>query len=176
MEERLENVPETPVLENTSRINRELYMEAVRGRAAGWRSRLAILLGVLVAVAGLLMHWPILTVLGLLYAVGRILTPAVTGRRDFGRLLEKHPEGEWNKTVRFYSDHIETDSGLGGPTVAHYKNIRREIETPRLYIIDFGKSAPATMLCKDGFTRGSLEELRAFLTARQRAEYDPPHV
>lgn len=174
MEETLQTSPETPVLENTSRIDRELYMEAVRGRASGWRSRLTVLLGVLVAVAGLLMHWTILTVLGLIYAVGRILTPVVTGHRDFGKLLQRHPEGEWSKTVRFYPDRIETDSGLGAPTVVPYKNIRREIETPRLYIIDFGKAAPSTMLRKDSFTRGSLEELRDFLTARQRAEYDQP--
>jgi hypothetical protein len=159
------------VMENMSRIDRELYFEAVRGMSRGWKNRLLALAGVLVATVGLLMGWKPLLVLGLALGAGFALSPVLVGYRDYQKLLLRHPEGAWDKTVRFYEDRVETRSQGGPATAVPYRHIRREVETEHLYILDFGNKAPSTMFRKDGFCTGSLEELRPFLLERQRAAY-----
>jgi hypothetical protein len=175
MTEEIQETPEQarePVMVNTSVIDKALYYEGVQGREKGWKSRILILLGIVIAVIGLLMNWKPLAVLGVLLSVGYILAPTVIGHRDYKKLCMVHPEGSWTKTVTFYEDRLETDSGNGKPTVVKYKDIRREIETEHLYILDFGKKAPASLFRKDSFTQGSMEELKPFLLERQRAAYD----
>jgi hypothetical protein len=163
---------ETLVMENLSRIDRDLYFEAVRGMSRGWKNKLFSLVGVLLAVAGLLMTWKILLILGLVLAAGPTLSSTIIGHRDYQKLLLRHPEGEWDKAIRFYEDRVETCAQGGEPTVVPYQDIRREVETEHLYILDFGKKAPSTMLRKDGFRTGSLDELKDFLLDRQRAAYN----
>jgi hypothetical protein len=163
---------EPPVMENVSHIDRELYYEAVKGLSKGIKNKILSFLGVLIAVVGLLMASRVVLVLGLILAVGFILSPMIIGRRDYHKLTIIHPEGEWDKTVRFYEDRVETRSDCGTPTVVPYKNIRREVETEHLYILDFGKKAPSTMIRKDSFLTGSLEELKVFLLDQQRAAYN----
>ena len=78
------------------------------------------------------------------------------------------------KTVRFYEDRVETDSGTGKISAAPYASIRRESETEHMYILEFGKELPATAFDKDSFVRGSVGELRPFLTEARRRVYDDP--
>ena len=163
-----------PVLVNITRMDRERYFEAVRARSRSLRSRVLLAGGVIAAAIGLLMHSYLVAALGVLIAVLTVLSPALIGRRDFRRLCELHPGGEWTKTVRFYPDRVETEVGPGRVSSMPYESIRRELESERMYVLDFGREHPAAAFDKSGFTKGSAEELRAFLTEARRRAYAPP--
>ncbi len=165
--------PTDPCFINISTIDRELYFEAARGRADGRRTRLFCTVSAIVMVVGLMMAKYIVVLLGLFTALLAIFSPILISKRDFSRLMLLHPEGSWQKTITFYEDRIEIDSGTGGQSTRSYDDIRKEIETPHMYILDFGKDYTATMLCKDGFTLGTMDELKTFLVERQRASYAP---
>ena len=94
--------------------------------------------------------------------------------RDFGKLKRRHGADHWDKTIRFFDDHLESVSGGGAPSVLPYRRIRREYETEHMYVLDFGSAAPAMAFAKDGFTLGSFEEMKDWLLERQRASYDQP--
>ena len=162
-----------PLFVNITRMDRDKYFEAVQARAKNGRSLALVLGGIAVAVIGLLMQSYAVAALGAVVAVLTILSPFLIGRRDFRRLCAFHPGGIWEKTVRFYPDRVETDSGGGRVTAALYGSIRRESESERMYILDYGRTHPATTFEKSGFTRGSMEELRGFLTEARRSAYAP---
>lgn len=161
-----------PVMVNVTHMTRDKYFEAVKARTRYGRSLLYMLGGAAAAVVGLLMSSKTVALLGLLAAVLAVASPAVIGWRDYRKLCELHPGGEWDKTVRFYRDRVETDSGTGRVSSAPYRSIKREAETEHMYILEFGRSLPATTFDKDGFTLGSAEELRSFLTEVRRGAYD----
>lgn len=160
------------VMENVTQMNRARYFEAAQVRGKSWKNRIFAGLAVICAVAGIFMSNLTVFLVSLLIALMAMFSHVVIAYRDFGKLKNFHPTGEWTKTVRFYADHIETDSGVGAVSAAHYRDIKKEYETEHMYVIDFGGKAPATTLCKDSFTLGSFEELRSFLLERQRAAYD----
>ena len=165
---------EEPVFVNVTRMDRERYFEAVSSRGRSLRSRILTIGGAAVAVVALLMGSWFVSALGLLAAVLAVLSPGILGRRDFRKLCELHGGEEWTKTVRFYEDRVETDSGTGKISAAPYASIRRESETEHMYILEFGKELPATAFDKDSFVRGSVGELRPFLTEARRRVYDDP--
>ena len=165
---------EAPLLVNVTHMTRDKYFEAVRAGMRRGRTLCYSLGGAVVAVIGLLMGSPIAAALGFGAAVLAVASPAVIGWRDYQKLCVLHPGGEWDKTVRFYRDRVETDSGGGRVTAAPYKSIRRERETERMYILDFGRTRPATTFEKSGFILGSPEELRSFLTEARLRTYDEP--
>ena len=162
-----------PVMINVTRMDRDRYFEAVRVRAKSGRNLALTVGGIAVAAIGLLMHSYLAAALGAAVAVLTILQPFLIGRRDFRRLCEIHPGGEWEKTIRFFPDRVESDAGNGRITVASYDSIRREYESESMYVLDFGRISPAAAFSKDGFTRGSLAELKTFLTEVRRAKYAP---
>lgn len=161
-----------PVFENVTRMDRSLYLEAAAAQGKRARLRLFALGGGIAAATGLLLSLPVLTVFGIATAVLAVVSPLLTGLRDYQKLKRLHPSGVWSKTVRFYPDRIETDSGLGAVSTASYGSIRNEWESKRMYVLDFGGSASSNAFCKDAFTKGSFEELKIFLLERQRAAYD----
>ena len=163
---------EEPVMENVTRMNRERYFEAATVRGKSWRSRIFTVLGAISAVTGLILGNPTLVVVALAVTLLSMFSHLIVAWRDFGKLKRFHPSGEWDKTIRFYADRIETDSGVGAVSVASYRDIKREYETEHMFVLDFGGKAPATTLHKDSFTSGSFAALRDFLVERQRAEYD----
>ena len=71
----------------------------------------------------------------------------------------------------FFPDRVETDSGEGRISSAPYRSIQKEFETEHMYILEFGKEIPATAFDKNGFTEGSLDELRAFLLQARRSVF-----
>lgn len=160
------------VFQAVTRINKDLYFEAVKVRGKNLKNRCFTVFGILIAVVGLLMHQTAVLVLGLTIAVLAMFSHIIIGYRDYHKLCLIHPEGEWTKTVSFYGDRIETDSGSGQPTVARYEDIRHELQTEHMYLIDFGKKAPATTFCKADLTGGTLEEFTGFLTEKQRQVYN----
>jgi len=164
---------EEPIFINVTRMDRERYFEAVRSRDRSARSVTLSIGGVIVAVVGLLMGNYLVAALGAVITVLTLLSPALIGRRDYRRLCRRHPGGEWTKTLRFYEDRMETDDGAGGVRSALYSSIRREAETEHMYILEFGKELPATAFDKSAFTKGSMEELRPFLTEARRRVYAP---
>lgn len=166
--------PEQPLFVNVTRMDRTLYFEAVRARARYPRVRLLTAGGVAVAAVGLLMHSYTAAALGAAVAVLTILQPFLIGRRDFRRLCAMHPGGEWTKTVRFYRERVEADSGGGHVSAAAYTGIRREAESEHMYILEYGRTRPAMTFDKRSFTKGSVEELRSFLTDARRAAYGIP--
>lgn len=165
-----------PLFVNVTRMDRETYFEAVRARARNPRNALLVFGGVAAAVIGLLMHSHTVAVLGAVIAVLAVVSPVLIGKRDFRRLCELHPGGTWEKTIRFYPDRLESDAGTGHVTEAMYADIRREYETERMYILDFGKKAPAAAMEKAGFTVGTAEELKTFLLEARRSRYAPEDV
>lgn len=167
---------EAPLYVNVTHMDRERYEESVRARAKNGRSTLLVFGGIAAAVIGLLMHSYTVAALGIAVSLLSILTPVWIGKRDFRRLCELHPGGSWEKTIRFYSDRLESDAGAGHVTKAMYTDIRREYETERMYILDFGKKAPAAAMEKAGFTVGTAEELKSFLLEARRSRYAPEHV
>ena len=162
---------DAPVLVNVTRMTRDKYFEAVRARGKYTRSRFFVLGGIVIAVLGLLMASPVVAVLGVVISLLTIVSPYAIGRRDYRRLEAIHPHGEWVKTVRFFPDRVETDSGEGQIRSAPYRSIKTEFETEHMYILEFGKEIPATTFDKDSFVQGSLDELKAFLTEARRSGY-----
>lgn len=158
---------------NVTRMDRDLYFEAVRARAKNGRNLALCAGGVIAAAIGLFMASRLIAALGALIFALTVLSPGLIGRRDYRMLCERHPGGVWEKTVRFYPDRMESDAGDGRVTTAEYAAIRREYESEHLYILDFGRAYPAAAIDKGGFVKGSAEELRAFLTEARRAKYDP---
>ncbi len=162
-----------PLFVNVTHMDRDRYFEAVKTRARSGRNLALLLGGIVVAVIGLFMASRWVALLGVMTFSLTVLSPAVIGRRDYRKLCERHPSGVWEKTVRFYSDRLESDAGDGNVTTAGYGDIRHEYESERMYILDFGKAYPASAIDKSGFVKGSMEELRTFLTEARRAEYAP---
>lgn len=165
--------PEEPVLVNVTRMTPEKYWEAAAARGRYLRSRLMLLGGAAAAVIGLLMGNWIVAVLGAAVAVVTAVFPSLLARRDMKRLEAVHPGGMWTKTIKFYPDRLETDAGTGAVRVDSYDAIQKEHETAHMYILEFGKTAPASAFDKDGFEKGSLEEMKAFLTEARRRKYMP---
>ena len=161
-----------PLFVNVTHMDRDRYFEAVKARARSGRNLALLLGGIAAAVIGLLMAGRWIAVLGIVIAMLAVLSPVLIGRRDYRLLCERHPGGEWEKTVLFYADRLESDAG-GAVTTAAYDDIRREIESERMYILDFGKARPAAAFDKSGFVKGSMEELKDFLTEARRAKYAP---
>ena len=158
---------------NVTRMDRDLYFEAVRARAKNGRNLALCAGGAAAAAVGLFMASRWIALLGALIFVLAVLSPGLIGRRDYRLLCERHPGGVWVKTVRFYPDRMESDTGDGRVATAEYAAIRREYESEHMYILDFGRAYPAAAIDKGGFVKGSAEELRAFLTETRRAQYAP---
>lgn len=167
-----ETEPEAPVMENVTAMNRERYFEAAAVRGKSWKVRICTAIGVIAMATGLFLTHAAILILGVIATLLAMFSHVVIAYRDFGKLKRFHPSGTWTKTIRFYEDRVETDSGVGALSVAKYSDIKREYETRQMYVIDFGKAAPATTLHKDSFTVGSIEALRAFLLEKQREEYN----
>lgn len=167
-----EEPSEPPVMENVTAMDRARYFEAAAVRGRSWKVRICTAVGVIVMATGLFLTHAVILILGVIATLLAMFSHVVVAYRDFGKLKRFHPSGTWTKTIRFYEDRVETDSGVGILSVAKYGDIKREYETGQMYVIDFGKAAPATTLHKDSFTIGSFEALRAFLLEKQRAEYN----
>ncbi len=165
-------VPEEKILvmENVSRIDRETYFQAVRLRGRGWKMRIFTVLGLALIPTGLLMYQPWVWCMGIAIILLAQFSHVILGYRDYSKLKRIHPSGSWEKTIRFYEDRIETDSGAGSPTVARYRDLRRLRESDRILLLEFGQKAPATFLCKDSFTRGGADQLKAFLSEAMQAD------
>ncbi len=163
---------EAPLLENVSEMDEPLYMEAALARGKSWKNRLFALLGVVIAALGLMLggNW-LVTLLGLAVTLLAWFSPLIIGRRDLARLKARCAGDRWQKTVRFYSDRIETCSASGATTTARYRDIRREYESEHMYVIDYGRTCPATAFRKDGFTIGDLAQMKALLLERQRESF-----
>lgn len=151
------------VMENKSRIDRALYFEAARALHRRWIRFAEIAFGVLLLSSGLAGSYIFLTVTGAIITALCLISWQVVARKDFSLLREKHGGEEWQKTVRFYSNRIETENGTGWLSTFHYENIKRCCETKHMLIIDFGKKSLATMMCKDGFTLGTYELAKSFI-------------
>ncbi len=158
------------VMENVSTIDRSVYFQAVQARGRSWKMWLFCVLGILLVPVGLIMYQHWVWICGLTIAVLSMFYHVILGHRDYGKLCQYHPEGVWQKTVRFYEDRIETDSGMGRVTVAYYRHIRRRRITDTLILLDFGRHAPATFFRKDSFTRGNAALLVSFLNEMQQAD------
>lgn len=163
LEETVSDADAALVMENQSRINRDLYFEAARALHRRWTRFIEIAFGALLLVSGIAGNYIFLTVTGAMIIVLCVLSWRSLVRRDFSILREIHGCEEWKKTVRFYSTRIETENGAGHISAFRYQNIKRYRETKHMFIIDFGKKAPATMMCKDGFTVGTLELAKSFI-------------
>lgn len=161
------------IFENHTEMNRELYFEAAATRGSKWKVRIFVLIGIVLLFSGIYLTDVPIIVLSIVVIALALFSHVIIAYRDFGKLKRFYPTGTWTKTVRFYEDHIETDSGIGAVTRATYKDIRKETETKHMYVIEFTREFPATTFRKDGFTEGSFEEFKSFLTERQRAEYEP---
>lgn len=170
--ERLEAEEPLLVLENVSEIDRELYFEGVKARGKGIKMWIFTILGVLLVPAGLLMYKPWVWLLGIVIVLLAQFSHVIVGVRDFSKLKRLYPSGAWRKQVRFYDDKLENLSGAGQVTTARYRDIRRTRESEHLYLIELRRNLPAILLRKDGFTLGSIDQLRPFLADMERADYE----
>ena len=154
----------TLVMENRSLIDRELYMEAARALSRRWTRYAAIAFGLLLALAGIALAESFLIIGGGIITVLSTFSWLAIAMRDFGKLKERLGAESWLKTVRFYSDRIETEAGTGSIATFSYDAIRQLRETKNMLIIVFDKKQPSTMLRKDSFTLGSFDLVMAFLS------------
>jgi len=162
----------SPVMENVSTINRHLYFEVVKARGKNKKSVFLSVIGIMMVPGGLLIgNWAV-AVLSLMIALLALFSHVIIGTRDFGKLQRLHHDGQWVKTISFYSDRIESNSGNHMPTVAKYEDIRRELETEHMYVLEFGNHTSATMMCKDSFTSGSLDLLKQFILEMRQNTVD----
>lgn len=170
--ERLEAEEPLLVMENVSEIDRELYFEGVKARGKDIKMWIFTILGLLLVPTGLLMYKPLVWLLGVLIVLLAQFSHVITGVRDFSKLKRLHPSGVWRKRVRFYDDRLENSSSTGPVTTARYRDIKRTRESEHLYLIELRRNLPAILLRKDGFTLGSIEQLRPFLAEMERADYE----
>ena len=147
-----------PRLINVTTMDRALYLES-----AAAMGRIFSVLAMVCAVYGLIIHRWIVVALALIIAVLALFSHVIMAYRDFGKLKRRHGADHWDKTIRFFDDHLESVSGGGAPSVLPYRRIRREYETEHMYVLDFGSAAPAMAFAKDGFTLGSFEEMKDWL-------------
>lgn len=165
---------QNPRLVNVTTMDKALYLESAAAMGKRWKGRIFSVLAMVCAVYGLIIHRWIVVALALLIAVLALFSHVIMAYRDFGKLKRRHGADHWDKTIRFFDDHLESFSGGGAPSVLPYRRIRREYETEHMYVLDFGSAAPAMTFAKDGFTLGSFEEMKNWLLERQRASYDQP--
>ncbi len=163
---------EEPVFVNHTEMDKERYFEAVRARGNKVSGKVYFLLGAVIAVLGLATTQFLVAAAGILIAILATLSHVIIGYRDFHKLEEVHPGGKWSKTLLFYEDRVEADSGTGKVTTAYYDAIKHEYETKNMYVIEFGKQDPAMAFSKDGFTVGNMEACKAFLLEQQRKKWN----
>lgn len=167
-----ETADEMPTLINITKMNKSLYLESAAAMGKRWKGLIFTVLAAACAVYGLFVSNWVLLVLSLIVAIIALFSHLLLAYRDFGRLKRRYGAEEWIKTIRFYDDYLETSSEGSVPSVYPYRSIRREYETEHMYVLDFGSAGPATTLAKDGFTLGTFEEMKKWLTERQLASYD----
>lgn len=153
----------TLVVENRSRINRQLYYEAASALHRKWTRFVEIAFGALLLVSGIAGGYMFLTVTGAIIFILSLLSWRILVQRDFRLLRELNGGEEWSKTIRFYSNRIETENGAGRVKAYRYENVKRFCETKHMFVLDFGKKSPATMMCKDGFVAGTFETVKSFV-------------
>jgi hypothetical protein len=154
----------TLVMENRSLINRELYMEAARALSRRWTRYAAQVFGVSLVLAGIALSESFLFIGGLIITVLSTFSWLVIVYRDFAKLRKRHGAETWQKTVRFYSDRIETETGAGSISTFSYGAVRRIRETRNMLIMVFDKQQPANMLRKDSFTLGTSDLAVSFIS------------
>ena len=158
------------LFENVTQMNKTIYLEGVKASAGKMKTVVFPFLGAVITVIGLMTSNIVVAFFGILIFVLSTLSHLIIGVHDFHKLEMIHPTGEWEKRFRFYEDHFETGSG-DQTCLRHYEQIRSTVGKNGVYVISFGKEAPATMLAVDGFTKGTVEQLDAFLTEKQRGKY-----
>lgn len=167
---------EEPKLINQTHMNRTLYLESAAAMGKRWKGRIFSVLAAICAVYSLFIGNWLLFFLALLIAALALFSHLILAYRDFSRLKRRHGGEEWGKTIRFFSDCLESASDDTPPAVYPYRNIRNEYETEHMYVLDFGSGAPAITMAKDGFTVGTFQEMKEWLLERQRASYNEEPV
>lgn len=152
------------VMENRSLINRELYMEAARALSRRWTRYAAIAFGILLILAGIALSESFLIIGGGIITVLSTFSWQIIVRRDFEKLKTRHNAENWLKTVRFYSNRIETEAASGSISTFAYGSIKKLLETKNMFIIVFDQRQPANMLRKDSFTIGTCDLAMAFIS------------
>lgn len=169
----MEEEDEDPLAENHCTVDRTRYFEAVRALSGTGRSRALAVMGVIFVPVGLMIGSQAVAGIAALAAVVSVASRPMIGLRDYRRLKRIHPDGTWTKEVRIYDDRVETSADEDDVvTVVPVDRLKRIRETEHLCILDFGKEAPATLLAKDGFSKGSADDLKMLLRAVQRTEAD----
>ena len=156
---------------NKAELNRELYFEAVRGMSMKKRDILFMIAGLILTPLCVMLGSKTAAAMAFALAVISVLYRPLLGHRDYKKLCRRYPDGTWVKTVAFYRDCIVLTSDSGQRT-ASYENLKKIRQTEHLYILDFGKNEPASILTKSGFTQGSIEEVKAALKEHEQAEAD----
>ena len=144
-------------------ISRELYMEAARALSRRWTRYASIAIGILLILTGIAIAESFLIIGGAIIALLSTFTWLIIARRDFDKLIMKHGAENWLKTVRFYSNRIETEAGTGSVSSFAYQSIKRLSESKNMVIIVFDQKQPANMMRKDSFTLGTYDMAKAFI-------------
>lgn len=160
----------TLVMENCSLINRELYMEAARGLSRRWTRYAAKVFGISFVLAGIALSESFLIIGGTIITVLSTFSWLFVARRDFDRLRKRHGTEAWQKTVRFYSNRIETEASSGSISTFSYRAIRQLRETKNMLVIVFDNKQPANMLRKDSFTLGTCDLAISFIIDMREGE------
>lgn len=157
---------------NQAELDRELYFEAVRALSRKRRYLVLMAAGLLLTPVCVLTGSRTAAALSFLVAVIAAVYRPLIGWRDYRKLHRRYQSGQWNKTISFYPDRIEVISPDGDRRIEAYDRLNAIRSTQHLYILDFGKKAPSSILTKDGFVRGSIEDVNAVLAHYERAEAD----
>lgn len=153
----------TLVMENHSLLNRELYMEAARALSRRWTRYAAIAFGILLILSGVGLAESFLIIGGIIITLLSTFSWLIIVHRDFVKLKQKHGAETWLKTVRFFSNRIETEAGTGSISTFTYDSIKRLCETENMLIIVFDKKLPSNMMRKDSFTLGTCDLAKSFI-------------
>ncbi len=157
---------------NQAELDKELYFEAVRVLSKKRRYLVLMATGLLLVPVCILMGSKMAAIFSLLIAVIAAVYRPLVGWRDYRKLRRRYQNDRWSKTISFYPDSIEIISSGGDQRVETYDRVNAIRSTEHLYVLDFGKKAPSTILTKDGFVRGSIEDVNAALARHIRAEAD----
>lgn len=171
MEEQNKDCAE-PLAVNQSKIDRALHFEAVRSISGRRRYLICVIGGFILIPICMLNGNRAMAVMALMICVLGICSGPLKGWRDYNKLKRQYPAGEWGKSLRFFEDHVESEGESGRISAASYEQLKKIRETEHLYILDFGNRAPASMMTRDGFTKGSIEVVREAVKRSEKQEAD----
>ena len=163
-----------PLIENQITLTKDLFYEGIKATEnASFKKILRVLCIVIAVLFVGISVWTLLTggsivfLIGEFFFLGALLVWLAfiypgSRRRNVYKAMCRGCSDAPKRTIQFFPNHFTVITSTGNRRDFDYKEIEAVKETARLYLL-VESSGTGILLAKDGFTRGSWEELKAYL-------------